>query len=115
MQLSNSRDIKRTATTNAINSHNDSITITNDSSNSSPNKNSRNNKENKVKFSRVCVVYSASVAVHLQPVVDLSDDHQLALGRRESQSRRAGFYLAFEHLRFYRLWNERQMFRCPDK
>ena len=35
--------------------------------------------------------------MHLQPVVDLSDDHQLALGRRESQSRRAGFYLAFEH------------------
>ena len=50
-----------------------------------------------MKFSRVCVVYSASVAVHLQPVVDLSDDHQLALGRRESQSRRAGIYLAFKH------------------
>ena len=50
-----------------------------------------------MKFSRVYLAYSASVAVHLQPVVDLSDDHQLALGRRESQSRRAGIYLAFEH------------------
>ena len=68
-----------------------------------------------MKFSRVCVVYSASVAVHLQPVVDLSDDHQLALGRRESKkSRRAEIFKVFEH--FELLWAlqrapEVQMFR----
>ena len=50
-----------------------------------------------MKFSRVSLAYSASVAVHLQPVVDLSDDHQLALGRRESSSRRAKIFKAFEH------------------
>ena len=55
-----------------------------------------------MKFSRVCVVYSASVAVHLQPVVDLSDDQQLALGRRESKSRRAEIFKAFKH--FELLW-----------
>ena len=50
-----------------------------------------------MKFSRVCVVYSASVAVHLQPVVDLSDDQQLALGRQESKNRRAEIFKDFEH------------------
>ena len=49
-----------------------------------------------MKFSRVYLAYSASVAVHLQPVVDLSDDHQLALGRRESSSRRAEIFKDFE-------------------
>ena len=53
--------------------------------------------ENNVKFSWVCVVYSASVAVHLQPVVDLSDDQQLALGRHESKSGRAGIFKASKH------------------
>ena len=50
-----------------------------------------------MKFSWVCVVYSASVAVHLQPVVDLSDDQQLALGRQESKNRRAEIFKAFKH------------------
>ena len=58
-----------------------------------------------MKLSWVCVVYSASVAVHLQPVVDLvdlSDDQQLALGRRESKSRCAEIFKVFEH--FELLW-----------
>ena len=53
-----------------------------------------------MKFSRVYLVYSASVAVHLQPVVDLvdlSDDQQLALGRRERKSRCAEIFKDFEH------------------
>ena len=71
-------------------------------------------KENKVKFSRVCVVYSASVAVHLQPVVDLSDDQQLALGRQESKNRCAEIFKAFEHFEVLQALEptpEVQMFR----
>ena len=52
--------------------------------------------------------------MHLQPVVDLSDDQQLALGRRESKSRCAEIFKAFKHFELLRLWNERQRLRCPD-